>query len=227
MNAKSVRRPAAPAARPRSRPAGSATREAHEACAGDARTTGHAALRRRQILDAAEECFRRRGFHNASMAEIAKSFGMSAGHIYNYFDSKEAIIAAIVERDLEDFMRRAADLQAAGDVQAAMLARIESGVENQLQATRAGRQLEVLAEAGRNAEVLAMVQEADAKVRDVMRDLFRRSRPDGHAGRDLDGRVTVLLALFEGLMMRGLRQRELPREEVTRVLRAVVGELMR
>ena len=56
-------------------------------------------VRRRQILDAAADVFARRGFHAASMAEIARSFGMSAGHIYNWFDSKEAIIEALVERD--------------------------------------------------------------------------------------------------------------------------------
>jgi AcrR family transcriptional regulator len=53
--------------------------------------------RRRQIMDAAIACFRRRGFHQATMQEICAESGISAGALYRYFDSKAAIIAAIVE----------------------------------------------------------------------------------------------------------------------------------
>ena len=60
--------------------------------------TDRAQARRQQVLTAAAECFRRRGFHGASMAEIAKTAGMSAGHIYNLFENKDDVIAAIVER---------------------------------------------------------------------------------------------------------------------------------
>ena len=50
-----------------------------------------------QILDAAKRCFRNRGFHQTTLRDIAHEFGMSVGHIYNYFESKEAIIEALVE----------------------------------------------------------------------------------------------------------------------------------
>ena len=56
-----------------------------------------ASERRMQILDAAKRCFRNRGFHQTTLRDIAHEFGMSVGHIYNYFESKEAIIEALVE----------------------------------------------------------------------------------------------------------------------------------
>ena len=149
MSARATRRPAPAVERARKTAGRPVTADDRTPACPRAATSEHATLRRRQILDAAEDCFRRHGFHNTSMAEIAKSFGMSAGHIYNYFDSKEAIIAAIVERDLEDFMLRATALQAADDIRAAMLARVEASVADQLSTTRAARQFEVLAEAGR------------------------------------------------------------------------------
>jgi len=53
--------------------------------------------RRRQILDAAIACFRRRGFHQATMAEICAEANLSAGALYRYFASKADIIGAIAE----------------------------------------------------------------------------------------------------------------------------------
>lgn len=53
--------------------------------------------RRRQILDAAIACFRRRGFHQATMQEICAEAGISAGALYRYFASKAEIIGAIAE----------------------------------------------------------------------------------------------------------------------------------
>src|SRR5690606_4064328 len=58
---------------------------------------------RRDVLDAAGACFREEGFHGASMSRIAARAEMSVGHIYRYFDSKEAIIIALVERDCAKF----------------------------------------------------------------------------------------------------------------------------
>src|SRR6266567_8401051 len=55
--------------------------------------------RRLEILDAAQRCFARSGFHGASMQDICAEAAMSPGNLYRYFPSKEAIIAGIAERD--------------------------------------------------------------------------------------------------------------------------------
>src|SRR5260370_26606071 len=55
--------------------------------------------RRSEILQAAQACFARSGFHQASMQEICSEAGMSPGNLYRYFHSKEEIIAGIAERD--------------------------------------------------------------------------------------------------------------------------------
>lgn len=57
--------------------------------------------RRRQILDAAMLCFRRRGFHKTSMQEICCEAALSAGALYRYFPSKSDIIFAIAEEERE------------------------------------------------------------------------------------------------------------------------------
>ena len=55
------------------------------------------AARRQEILDAARRAFIARGFHATSMQQIAAESGVSAGNIYRYFPSKEALIASVCE----------------------------------------------------------------------------------------------------------------------------------
>ncbi len=57
---------------------------------------------RDRILKAAQQSFIRHGFHAAGMAGIAQAAQMSPGLIYRYFDSKNAIILAIIERQLAE-----------------------------------------------------------------------------------------------------------------------------
>lgn len=58
----------------------------------------HRSRRREQILDAARECFIRKGFHQTSMADVFAESGLSAGAVYVYFKGKDEIVAAIAER---------------------------------------------------------------------------------------------------------------------------------
>jgi AcrR family transcriptional regulator len=71
--------------------------------------------RREHILDAAEQCFARAGFHRTTVQDICKQAGVSPGALYVYFDSKEALIAGICERDRADFAERLAALADAPD----------------------------------------------------------------------------------------------------------------
>ncbi|MBT3315419.1 MAG: TetR/AcrR family transcriptional regulator [Anaerolineae bacterium] len=51
---------------------------------------------RKAIMDAAHEVFLEKGFHAASMRQVAKGAGLALGGIYNHFESKEEIFSAIV-----------------------------------------------------------------------------------------------------------------------------------
>lgn len=52
--------------------------------------------KRLQILDGARRCFLASGFSAASMGEIAREAKVSKGTLYVYFDSKDALFAALV-----------------------------------------------------------------------------------------------------------------------------------
>src|SRR5258705_10875673 len=109
--------------------------------------------RRDQILSAATKCFVENGFHGSSMAELSKRAGMSVGHIYHYYESKDAIIEAIVDRDIEEATGMLDDFSGADDVVAAMMDRLDETVERHLERDRAGLRLEILAQAGRHPRI--------------------------------------------------------------------------
>ena len=48
--------------------------------------------RRVEILESAATAFRRRGYHGASMGEIARALRMTKGSLYYYFKNKEEIL---------------------------------------------------------------------------------------------------------------------------------------
>jgi AcrR family transcriptional regulator len=60
-------------------------------------TDEHVQARRRQILEAAFECFAEKGFHAATVQDICRKAGLSPGAVYGYFAGKEDIIAASCE----------------------------------------------------------------------------------------------------------------------------------
>jgi AcrR family transcriptional regulator len=56
------------------------------------------------ILTAAARVLVREGFDHASTNRIAEAAGVSVGSLYQYFPSKEALVAALVERHVEAMM---------------------------------------------------------------------------------------------------------------------------
>ncbi|HEY1012208.1 MAG TPA: helix-turn-helix domain-containing protein, partial [Herpetosiphonaceae bacterium] len=50
------------------------------------------AARRRQILDAAAAVFAQKGFHAATIRDIARHAGIAEGTIYTYFEHNAAVL---------------------------------------------------------------------------------------------------------------------------------------
>jgi AcrR family transcriptional regulator len=60
-------------------------------------------VKRRQIIDAALHIFSEKGFHNATISEVAKEAHVGKGTVYLYFEGKEALLVAIFD-ELADHM---------------------------------------------------------------------------------------------------------------------------
>ena len=66
--------------------------------------------RREQIIEAATRVFAEKGFRRATTREVAREAGVSEGTIYNYFEDKDALLMAILDR-LNETERRTEDFE--------------------------------------------------------------------------------------------------------------------
>src|SRR5579872_3681161 len=71
------------------------------------------ALFRNAILDAAEAVFAERGFHGARIQDIAQRARIAVGTVYNHFEQKDDVLAALLELRSEELMAQL--LPARGD----------------------------------------------------------------------------------------------------------------
>jgi AcrR family transcriptional regulator len=159
--------------------------------------------RRAEILAAAERCFIRSGFHQASMHEICVAAGMSPGNLYRYFPSKEALIAGIAERDRAEVGQQFAS----ADLSQGLFAVIEGLAHHHFSERPTEKVLlctEIMAEARRNPEIARILGAFDADVRQWLADLLRAGveRGDVPADVDFDGVVSMLMIIADGVWWR-------------------------
>jgi AcrR family transcriptional regulator len=60
--------------------------------------------RRLQILEAALKLFATEGYGHSSISMLAKQAGISKGLMYNYFESKEALLAALIDHGMAQYV---------------------------------------------------------------------------------------------------------------------------
>lgn len=157
-----------------------------------------------QILDAALVCFAKRGFHQASMHDIAAEAGISVGLIYRYFQNKEAVIAAMADRhkkrinEILALARQAPSLRESLDT----LFTAHCG-ETEPQVT-AAFVVDLFAEASRNPHVAGLVRDVCETSMDGVADLIARS-PEAKAS-DLTPRemAELIFAVNDGMLLRGV-----------------------
>jgi len=155
-----------------------------------------------QILDGARACFLQRGFHAASIAEISAAAGVSTANIYQYFPSKEALIVALIEVDLERhhqmitrFWNTDFSPAAIRDVLADIFLTPQGHAVAVLRA-------EIASEGARNPHVADLLRNAETGLLANVDRGIRAAQQSGRIPADLDPEAVAarLSLVFEGLM---------------------------
>jgi AcrR family transcriptional regulator len=67
-------------------------------------------MTREDILEAAAQVFRQKGFHGASMQDIAEAVNLQKASLYHHVSSKQEILLALLDRALELLLERISPL---------------------------------------------------------------------------------------------------------------------
>lgn len=185
---------------------------------------------RARILLAARKCFAESGFHAANMASIAETAGVSAGLIYRYFDSKNAIILAIIERKLNDVQADIRRLRSDSAGVARRLVELFDGWRrNEGTALEPGLFLEIVALATRDRQVAGALHAADRSIRAELGGWLMQVWQN--AGHDLTEtemveRVFFLQCCIEGLVIRAIKQPDCQQSLVEGSLKPLLDHLL-
>ena len=184
---------------------------------------------RNRILDAAQRCFADSGFHAATMATIAETAGISAGLAYRYFPGKDAIVLAIIERQLKVRRERIAALPGRENL-------VERMVEafRELTASRPETEgginpalyLDMSAEATRVPAVAAAIAASDRLTQADFRAWLERPKAAGGMGlAPAEAQVQGLLlqVFFEGMIVRAAREPGLDPRRLRGALERIVN----
>lgn len=163
-----------------------------------------ASERQVRILDAAEQVFARAGFHSATMNDVAREAAMSPGNLYRYFPSKDAIIAALAERDRTEI---AADFQSLDAGKGNVLDQLEAlGRRHLVEEPRekAVLAVQIWAEAARNGEMAKMCAAIDGTVFNGMAEAFASAKANGELPANLDDKryVNAIFMMADGFFCR-------------------------
>lgn len=161
------------------------------------------AARREHILDAAERCFARSGFHRTTMQDICKEAKVSPGALYLYFASKEELIAGISERDRSHLAEQLTELASADDLLAA-LRRIAEHYAIEEPRHKRVLCMEIAAESTRNDAVGEIFRSVDRYVIDSFEQLFTQAREAGKIDPAIDPRLLaqMIVLIGDGLFWR-------------------------
>jgi TetR/AcrR family transcriptional repressor of uid operon len=162
------------------------------------------AARVRHILDAARICFIRKGFHAASTADISAAAGISVASLYQSFPSKDDLIVAMAENDLQTHLQAITAMGEATTLREGLrlVLTLLASEPDALESSRL--RLEILAEATRNVRVRDAVSQAEAIMVAAVATVLERARERGELEPAVDPvrAATLLLCLADGFFAR-------------------------
>ncbi len=154
-----------------------------------------------EILAACKKAFADKGFDGASMQDLAKAAGMSAGNFYRYFQSKDAIIAALVETELSMIEATFARIHAAPDAAQAFIDNISAQIDAMTADNTAALWTEIEAAASRRSEIRSLFENL---MNTVIQHQFRIFAKISGLSTETSARSFAAHAQFILLLLRGV-----------------------
>ncbi|AUX46899.1 transcriptional regulator [Sorangium cellulosum] len=177
--------------------------------------------KRRELLRAAQRRFAAEGVQ-ASIASICAEAGVSPGHLYHYFSSKEAILEGLFQLVLDEAAAHlSGDVQDARDLPALVADLYSSGKGPSLL-------FDLLAESQRNAAIADRLRRHSAEMKQLLAGAIARGQAAGLVDDTLPAPdlATLLLAVLDGSKAIRLRDPAVDRGQAREMLLALVSRVL-
>jgi TetR/AcrR family transcriptional regulator, repressor for uid operon len=184
--------------------------------------------KKREILRAASRCFVREGFRGATISLICAEAGISPGHLYHYFDSKEAIVEGMAVEALAIARKRFDEmLGESADPLAAAVSEIERASARAQNWTK-DMTFDFLAEARRNPAIAHIMREHSRGMSSLVRDLIASAQSAGKIdpGLDPDTAAAIMISMMDLARLWAIRFPQLDRAAKGRLTKAIMDALL-
>lgn len=182
--------------------------------------------KRLEILAAAEGCFVRKGFQGTSISEICAAAGISPGHLYHYFDNKEAIVEAIASLRFETATTGFRQILAGPDPFNAWVRQVS---QLMFAKTTGNLLIELLAESSRNPTVAGLIREQNERVINLLSDVIRAGQAEGKLDASLDPRLAASVlqaAVLDGVKALSIREPNIDQAAVGKMIELLITRFL-
>jgi AcrR family transcriptional regulator len=129
--------------------------------------------KRSRILDAAQNLFLRYGVKRTSLDDVVREAGIAKGTLYLYFDSKDALFAAIAERLCAEVLRNAEEaIASSSSITPRVVGCLDAYIGSMHRLTAQSPHIAELTES-KEALAAAIYGALDRKIRDLLRKVLR------------------------------------------------------
>ncbi len=162
------------------------------------------AKKKKEILDAAIQCFAEKGFHSTSMQDVCRAAGMSPGSLYRYFASKDDIIIAIVEEERREGDEFTNYISGNDDLIGSLSDIIDHVIQRSKDPSYAQLSVEIYAELIRNDKAMKIAVEGYTKSTSALTKALINAIDNGQINSDWnpEALAEVLIALIDALETR-------------------------
>ena len=148
---------------------------------------------RQRVIDGAAEAFAELGFERARVSDIAKAAGLSSGAMYNHFESKNDLLAAVIECHAGNELMQLVESGTTAGLLDVLLARAKQlAVPGSMPTPLL---LEAINSARRDREVLRILSEQVTGREDLFTSLIAAAQRDGQLTDEVDPRTTARFML--------------------------------
>ncbi|SKA10647.1 transcriptional regulator, TetR family [Enhydrobacter aerosaccus] len=185
--------------------------------------------KRQEILAAAIRCALRSGLKGTSTSDICAEAKISPGHLYHYFENKDAIFAGLAETKLNELTERLRrNIEAGGATLEAISAAVRAASEASWHRDEYALVFEMLAEAVRSPAMASLLRKTGDAMRAVLANAFREGQKNGEFDKTLDPALAsaAVLGMIDAAKAFALRYPETSRAERAAFLDLLMARLL-